>query len=153
MKRLGRRVGFVLASVSVVVVTTGAFAYWRTSGTGAATGGTGQLQPVTIQSIVIGSGRLRPLGPSVGVTVKLDNPNSYAVTIDTVSVGTITSGAAGCGGFGNPTGVSLDITAITGSIAAGSTATFAASASMDASSVNACKSATFSTNLTVAVKS
>ena len=128
--------------------STGAYAYWTTSGSGTGSASAGTLSQVTIDDVVIGAA-LRPNGPARDVTIKLKNPNNFPVDIVSITADAITSDKLGCGGSG--TGVTLDLSAVTGSIAANFTKTFTASASMSTSSATECQGSTFASNLTLVV--
>jgi len=144
-----RRKGLVTVAAALLgaIAAPAAFAYWTSSGTGAGAAGTGTLRAVTIDSVDFIT-PLFPNGPAADVTVHLTNPNDYAVTIDSVTAGPLTSDRSGCDGAA--TGVTLDLHALTGNLPPGP-AVFTASASMDATSVSSCQGATFSTVLTVTV--
>lgn len=128
---------------------TGAYAYWTTSGGGTASASAGTLANVTIDQVVVGD-TLRPGGPAVNVTVKLNNPNAFAVDITSITAGAVASDMAACAGA--DTGVTLDLSAVTGSIPASTMETYIASASMTTASVAACQGATFSAPLTLLVR-
>ncbi len=129
--------------------TTGAYAYWTTSGQGSATAIAGTLQQVTIGNVVLGNA-LRPGGPAVNVTVNLTNPNSFAVNIESLSAGAVASSLAGCSGAN--TGVTLNLVGVPSSIPANTTLPYIASASMTTASVSACQGAIFSVPLTLLVR-
>ena len=147
-RRFGRKGRIALAVVLVGFASTGAYAYWTTSGSGTGSASAGTLSQITIDDVVIGAA-LRPNGPARDVTIKLKNPNNFAVDIVSITAGAITSDKSGCNG--SATGVTLDLSTVTGSIAANFTKTFTASASMSSSSVTECQGATFSSNLTLVV--
>ena len=149
--RFGRKIGIALAVVVLAgFASTSAYAYWTTTGQGTATASAGTLERVTIDDVAIGNA-LRPGGPAVSFTLKLKNPNPFAVDIESITAGTVASSAPGCSGAS--TGVTLDLSGITGSIPALATAyPLVASASMTAASVSACQGATFSAPLTLLVR-
>jgi hypothetical protein len=149
LRRRYRHKGLVALAAVVLggIATPFAVAYWTSSGSGAGAASAGTLATVAIDSVTAGNG-LRPNGPEVNVTVHIMNANDYAVVIDSVTAGTIHSSKSGCDGAG--TGVSLDLSSLTGSLPSGPS-TFTASASMDDTSVSACQGATFSAVLTLAV--
>lgn len=149
-RRFGRKSRIALAVVLLAgFASTGAYAYWTTTGQGTGTASAGTLEQVTIDSVVIGNA-LRPGGPAVNVTINLTNPNSFAVDIESLTAGAVTSSAGGCSGAA--TGVTLDLSAVTGSIPATTTLPYIASASMSTASVSACQGATFSAPLTLLVR-
>ena len=129
--------------------STGAYAYWTTSGQGTASGSAGTLEKVTIEQVVIGDA-LRPGGTPVNVTITLRNPNTFVVDIESVTAGAVTADKPGCDGA--DTGVTLDLSAVAGSIPASTTQIYTASASMTIASVSNCQGATFSAPLTLLVR-
>jgi hypothetical protein len=106
------------------------------------------MAEVTIDNVAIGSS-LRPNGPASNVTVTITNPNNFAVQIASISASSVISDTPGCSGPN--TGVTLDLSDVTGMIPATTTATYASSASMSVSAAQACQGATFSTELTLSV--
>jgi hypothetical protein len=148
--RFGRN-GRIALAVALLAgwTTTGAYAYWTTSGQGSASANAGTLERVTIDNVVLGTA-LRPGGPAVSVTVNLTNPNTFAVDIESLTAGAVASSLAGCSGAG--TGVTLNLVGVPGSIPANTTLTYIASASMTTASVSACQGAIFSVPLTLLVR-
>ena len=131
-----------------------AFAYFSSSGTGAGSASTGTLQAVTVAvTTVTPTTPLRPGG--VGdVTLKVTNPNSYDVTLVSVTgAGSITADARhpGC----TTTGVTFtDQTGLSTTIPAATTTTvdLPGAASMSTASSAGCQGATFSIPVTIAVQ-
>ena len=147
---LHRRVWIVAAVVGLAVSAGGAaVASWTASGSGQGNAKSDTLVNATVDLVTFSSS-LSPGGPAVDVDVTFTNPNSFPVVIDSLTEGVTTSSSLGCGTAGNPTGVSLDLSAITGTLAPGES-TMKASASMDTTSVSSCQGATFSTSLSLAV--
>ena len=143
---------FLLAATALAVVGgASAYAHWTTPGTGTSSASTGTLATVSIDGVSF-NGSLRPAGPPADVTITVTNTNSFDVSIVSVTAGAITSDKPGCGGTGQPTGVSLDLSAVTGLVPALTTNLYTASSSMDTTSVSACQGATFTTPLTLLVR-
>jgi hypothetical protein len=86
-----RRAIFVLTAALLVVVVTGAYAYFTTSGTGTGTAAVGSSSAVTLHATVTGS--LYP-GTSSPVTFTVDNPSSGKQKVGTISLSSITVDAA-----------------------------------------------------------
>jgi hypothetical protein len=149
--RINRRVLFVVALAGAAVAAAGgvAWADWSGSGSGQGTAKADSFQTVTVETVTFSS-EVYPGGPAVPVDIKFSNPNNFSVTIDSLTASTTTSSNLGCGDAGNPTGVSLDLSAVVGTLASGDT-TLVAIALMDATSVSACQGATFSTPLSLVV--
>jgi hypothetical protein len=156
MKRflLGRP---LLASVTTVTVLAAgglAVAAWLTSGSGSVTAKAGSSQALsTLDASASTSATLYP-GVTGDVVVRVDNPNSFAVRVTTISLDGSNAdiapdaGHAGC----SPTGVSfIDQTGLTLDVPAGgaTTATLRGAASMSNASANACQGATFTIPITL----
>ena len=151
LRRLGATARLlVVAAFIAMLAAGGAVAYWTTSGAGAASASAGTLNNVIIGTVTFGTPGLYPAGPAVNVSIPLTNPNSYAVDIDSITIGAagITSSNTACTAS---TGVSLNLTSITGSIPANTTNTYITSASMSAASVTDCQGTTFTAPLTLVV--
>ena len=142
-------VAFVALGAGATAVT-GAYAYWTASGSGTGSGAAGTLQTVTIDSVTFDGGTLRPGGPNTAVHIPATNSNSFAVDITSLAAGPIHSDKSGCDGA--DTGVTVDLSGVTGSIPPNTTTSFTAPASMSTASVSACQGATFSTQLTLVVR-
>lgn len=143
-----------IASLVFLLATGGtAFAYF--TGGFASQGGTastGNMQTVTISAIVGGdapSSKLYPGGPAADVILRVNNPNSYSVTLYSISGnGTITADAShsGCTTTGvtfTPPG-SPNVTVPAGN----SLIHVSGAATMSTASLNACQGATFSIPIT-----
>ena len=146
--RSWKRAPLVLGSVLALVTGLGAgssYAYFKSTGAGNGSAAAGTLQPV---SATVGSptNPLFPGGAAGDVALTVKNPNSFAVTLTSVTGnGTIT--ASGGIGTCNTTGVSfagfsgnISITAVNGGT---QTVDLPAKASMSSSSQNGCQGATF----------
>ena len=147
---LAKFTGFATLLVCALVCGVSALV-WSAFGSGSSSAVAASFTPITFGTLSVPN-TLYP-GSTVNVSVQIVNPNAFAVTITGTSVGTVVSNAIGCGDSGSkPTGVTLNLSAITGSLAASATTTITASASMTTASVSACQGATFSAPLTVAVQ-
>jgi len=132
-----------------------AHAYFTSSASGTGSAGTGTMQIVTVAAATaVPSTPLRP-GGTGDVTLKVTNPNSYPVTLVSVTsaAGTITadSGHPAC----TTTGVIFtDQTGLSTTLAAGSTTTIdlPGAASMSTASSAGCQGAMFSIPVTIAVR-
>ena len=145
--------GRLLIPATVLAVVGGGIAYasWTGPGTGTSSASSGTLATVSIDGVSF-NGSLRPNGPPAVVTITVMNTNSFAVDIVSVTAGAIISDKTGCGATGQPTGVSLDLSAVTGFVPALTTNMYTASSSMDTTSVSACQGATFTAPLTLVVR-
>lgn len=151
------RMPLVFGAVVALVVGLGAgtaFAFFTGVGTGSGTATVGTVLSVTVDVIASGTvtNKLYP-GTSGDLKLKLDNPNSYPVTIVGITGnGTVT----GSGGIGtcNTTGVTvttnnaLNITVASGS---GVFVVIPSGVSMDATSDSGCQGATFQVPVTITV--
>jgi hypothetical protein len=138
--------GLVAVCLALGVATTAAFAYWRAFGSGSASAVTGTLGTPTIQALTGGdtpSTALLPGGTS-DVVLRVNNPNSYTLTITGITQnGSIT--ASGGIGACTTTGVSTTFPS-SPSIAVTSGSHFidlAAAAAMSTASSSGCQGATF----------
>ena len=140
----------LVALVGGVTAITGAYAYWTTTGSGTGSATSGTLQTVTIDAVTFDGGTLRPGGPATSVHIPATNSNNFAVDITSLTAGPIHSDKSGCDDA--DTGVTIDLSGVTGSILANTTRPFTAPASMSTASVSACQGATFSAQLTLVVR-
>jgi hypothetical protein len=144
----------ILAVVSGLGAGT-AYAYWTSSGTGSGSASSNSLQSVTVAAFVGGdapASSLLPGGAAGEVILRLNNPNSFAVTlVSVVGNGAITadSSHSGC----TTTGVTFtNQTGLTASVPAGSSLVrLPGSASMSTASLSACQGATFHIPVTITV--
>lgn len=87
------------AVVGLVLATTLgggiAAANWMISGTGSVGGAAGTPTPLTITDLVPSSGLLFP-GGTGALTATVTNPNGFAVQLQTVTLGAVSSATAGC---------------------------------------------------------
>lgn len=82
-----RRAVFVLTAALVIGVTSGAYAYFTTNGSGTGTASVGSSSAVTLHATVAGS--LYP-GTSSPVTFTVDNPSQAQQRVGTISLSSIT---------------------------------------------------------------
>jgi len=142
------RTAFVAGLSALLLMGGVAYAYVKASGSGTGSATTATMQTVTVQALVGGdapNSKLYPGGPAVDVILRINNPNSYSVTLYSISgTGTITPDAfhPGC----TTTGVSFNPPSNPGNtLNPGTTLVhLSGAASMSTSSVNACQGATFS---------
>jgi predicted ribosomally synthesized peptide with SipW-like signal peptide len=132
-----------------------AYAYFTSTGRGTGPAATGTLQTVTVAAATAAPGTALLPGGTSDVTLKVTNPNSYAVTLVGVTGtgGTITAdgGHPGC----TTTGVTFTgQTGLNTTIPASSTTTIdlPGAASMSQASSAGCQGATFSIPVTIAVQ-
>jgi predicted ribosomally synthesized peptide with SipW-like signal peptide len=130
----------------------GAYAYFTSHGTGTGSATAGTLQAVTVQAATISPST--PLYPGVtgDVVLKVNNPNAFALSLVSVSYGTITA----VGGIGacTTTGITLNTpTNLPYTINASGTTSvdLAGAATMGSSSQTGCQGATFSIPVTITV--
>lgn len=156
MKRRFLLVSAMVAIVAAGLATGGAYAYFTSSGSGSGKASVGILLPVTMTAFVGGdtpSSTLLPGGPAADVILRVNNPNTYAVTLVSVTGnGAITadSGHSGCTttgvSFSNQPSLSITIGA------SGTTLVhLSGAASMSTASLNACQGATFSVPVSITV--
>jgi hypothetical protein len=149
--------GFVaaLSVVGVLALGGAAWAYFRSSGSGNGHGTTGTMSTVILNAVAgTPSAALYP-GGTGDVSIEVNNPNDYAVTLVSVTGnGTITpdAGHAGCTTtgvtFANQTGLSTSIPAS----ATNYQVHFSGAVSMSASSSSGCQGASFSIPVTITVE-
>jgi hypothetical protein len=151
-----RRVLVLAAAAAVIGLGAGtAYAYFTSSGSGTGSASTGTMQTVTITATA-GTPTTPLLPDSTGdVTLQVDNPNAFAVTLVSVTgSGSITADSAhsGCNPsvvtFTPQTGLSISIPAST----TGYQVDLPAAAAMSSSAADACQGATFSIPITIAVQ-
>lgn len=130
-----------------------AYAYFTSSGSGKGSASIGTMQPVTLVSATVAPSTLLLPGSTGDVTLKVNNQNSFAVTLVSVTGtgGPITAvGDPGC----TTTGVTFtNQTSVNTSIPASTTATIdlPGAAAMSTASSAGCQGATFSIPVTIAV--
>lgn len=160
MRRLlPRRAGLSVLTASVVAVAgaSAAFAYYTADGTGHASASTGSLQPVTVTALAGGdapASLLVPGGPAAQVVLRVDNPNSFAVTLVSVTGGPGAVTASGGLGTCTTTGVVFaDQSGLAVPVGASGTTLvrLPRAASMTSASDNGCQGATFSIPVTITV--
>ena len=154
-----RRRSLLLIAPAVCVVvglsSGAAYAYFSSTGHGTGSASVGTMQPVTIDSATVNPQTPLLPGGSGAVTLKVDNPNGFAVTLVSVTGdGAITAsgGAGGCATTGvvtftNQTGLSTVIAA------SGITSVdLKGAAAMTTAAAAGCQGATFSIPVTITVE-
>jgi hypothetical protein len=147
MRKISKRSAVVLGAAGVVLVAGVAYAAWTSTGAGS-----GSVTSTTSANSVISSsdaGAALYPGGTTTFKVKITNPNSYPVVVNSISAGT-SNVVNGCAA-GAVT--SAAVTNPTGTIAAGGTADYTLTATMDHDASDACKSQTFSLPLTATLSS
>jgi hypothetical protein len=144
-----------LVFLAVGSIAGGAFGYFTSSGKTTGSASTGTMQTVTVSAATVAPSTPLLPGGSGDVTLKVTNPNNFAVTLVSVTAtgGNITadSGHSGC----TTTGVTFtNQTGLRTSIPASSTTTIdlSGAASMSTASSAGCQGATFSIPVTIAVQ-
>jgi hypothetical protein len=153
-----RRRGIVLAAVAVVaaILAAVASAFVTTNGSASGSGSTGTLQAVTVTAFTGGdtpSSSLLP-GGSADVILRINNPNSYPVTLISVTGGPGSVTADANHGACIPSSVTFnDQTGLGTSIVASGTTLvdLPSAASMSTSAPNGCQGATFAIPVTITV--
>jgi hypothetical protein len=154
-----RRLPAVGVTGVVVAVLLGAglaSAAWLSSGGGTATSRAGQALPPTTTTVAgsaVTTGLLYP-GSSGDVKITVNNPNSYPVTMTSVTANGSPTASGGTGTC-NTTGVTLTSGSSGTTIPANGSATLTLSgaASMSSASDTGCQNATFTIPVTVAITS
>jgi hypothetical protein len=143
-----------LAGIAAVLSLTAgaAFAYFTSSGTGSAAASTGTMLTVTVAATAGTPATPLHPGGTGDVSLRVANPNAFAVTLVSVAGtgGTITAGN-GC----SPTGVTFtDQTGLSVPIAASGTTqvNLPGAAAMNVTSAALCQGATFSIPVTITVR-
>ena len=154
MKFITGRVPTTLAATAAaVVITSLVFAAWVSNGTGTATSKAGSSQALsTVDASASTSATLYP-GVNGDVTVRISNPNPFAIRVTSVSLNGSNSdiaadaGHASCSptgvSFTDQTGLTIDVPAKSGGTNGTATATLTGAASMSNSSADGCQGATF----------
>ncbi|GLZ47106.1 hypothetical protein Acsp06_32910 [Actinomycetospora sp. NBRC 106375] len=155
MRRLPA-VGVTGVVVAVLLGAGLASAAWLSSGGGTATSRAGQAQAPTTTTVAgsaITANLLYP-GSSGDVKVTVNNPNTYPVTVTSVSPNGSPTAAGGSGTCAT-TGVTLTTASPGTAIPANgsTTLTLAGAASMTSASETGCQNATFTIPVTVAITS
>ena len=143
-----------MCAISILVLSSGAHAYFRSSGSGAGTGTTGTLQPVSLVALVTSDTPTSTLVPggSADLILKVNNPTSRNATLVGIAPkagGTVTPSLPGCttSGVSLATIGSLAITLTPGS----NTVHVNNGANMSTASVSGCQGATFAIDVTITV--
>lgn len=152
-----RRAVAALAAVGILAIGGTAWAYFSSSGSGSGSGSTGSISTVTLDATAgTPSTPLYP-GGTGDVSLEVNNPNAYVVTLVGVALkpgGTIMAdaGHSGCTTTGvtftTQTGLSTTIP----QSASGYRIDLSGAVSMSAMSSNGCQGATFSIPVTITVE-
>ena len=148
----------IAVGVIALALTAVGFVYaaWTTNGTGNAYAKAGTA--AAISTVDVSASTVATLYPGVSgdVLIKLDNPNTYPVTVTAVTGnGTITAdaGHSGCTTTGvtftNQSSLSLTIPAKSGGVDGVLQTTLSGAASMSNASLNACQGAVFTIPVTL----
>ena len=143
----------VMCAIAMAVLSGGAQAYFRSSGSGTGTATAGTLQPVVLAALTseTPTSTLVP-GGSADLLLKVNNPNSSNVTLVGITPkagGSVTPSLPGC----TTSGVSL---ATVGTLAialtpGSNTVHISNGATMSTASVTGCQGATFTIDVTITV--
>jgi hypothetical protein len=150
-----RRLVSVLAVVGILALGGAAYAYFTSHGSGSGHGSTGTMSTITLSATAGSPSTSLYPGGTGDVSLAVNNPNAYAVTLVSVSGnGAITpdSGHSACTTtgvtFSNQSGLSTTIP--------GSTTNYqvhlSGAVSMSTSSSNGCQGATFTIPVTITVE-
>lgn len=151
------RPSFVLVGIIALVIAMGggaAYAYFTTGGHGSGVAAVGTAQTVHVMTAAgTPSSSLQP-GRSADLTLTLNNPNSYTVTISSISQnGSVTvvhpSGTCNTTGVSIPTQTGLSVAVNPGSSV---TVHISNGASMTASSDSGCQGAAFQVPVLITVQ-
>jgi hypothetical protein len=151
------RRGFVAVVLVVGVVALGgaAWAYFSTSSSGSGHGASGSMSTVTLNAVAGSPSTPLYPGATGDVSLEVNNPNDYAVTLVSVTGdGTIIpdAGHSACAttgvSFANQTGLSTTIPAGT----TNDNVDLAGTVSMNSSSSSGCQGASFSIPVTITVE-
>jgi hypothetical protein len=147
----------VLAVLAVLAVGGAAWAYFTSSGSGSGHASTGTMSTVTLSATAGNASTPLYPGGTGDVSLEVNNPNAYAVTLVSVAIkvgGSITSdsGHLGC----TTTGVTFtNQSGLTTTIPASATNDqihLSGAVSMSTSSLSSCQGATFSIPVTITVE-
>lgn len=151
-----QRIHSHLAAAALIVLflvsgTTAAVAFWTTTGSGAVTATVGTPAPVSVVALSgeTPASAMVPGGPAADLVIKIDNQNTFAVSLAGVALaGAITAGN-GC----SSTGVSLSApTNLPITLPPGVSAVhLAGAATMDQTVASACQGSSFSFPLSLTV--
>ena len=145
------RVGRLAATAVAVSLGSGtAYAYFTSSASGHASASTGTMQTVTVAATAgTPSSTLVP-GGTADVSLEVTNPNSYTVTLVSVTGSGAITASNSCSPtgvtFSNRSGLSISVPSGTSQVH------LPAAAAMSSASANACQGATFSIPVTIVVQ-
>ncbi|WP_372666166.1 hypothetical protein [Amycolatopsis kentuckyensis] len=147
MRKISKRSAVVLGAAGAVVVAGVAYAAWTSTGAGS-----GSVTSTTsINSVIssVSSDHALYPGNSTTFVVKITNPNAYPVVVNSISAGSSDENTGCAAG----TVTSPAVSNPAGTIAAGATANYTLTATMDRDASDACKSKTFTLPLTATLSS
>lgn len=156
-----RRAQFVatLAAITLVLASGIALAYVRSSGSGTGSALAGTLQPPTLTALVTADTPRSTLVPggSADLLLKVNNPNSYNVTLVGIAPkagGSVTPIPAGSGCTGSTSGVTLTALApMAITLGPGpNTIHISNGAAMSTASVTGCQGVAFAIDVTITVQ-
>ncbi|MEA2473332.1 MAG: hypothetical protein QOE06_1247 [Thermoleophilaceae bacterium] len=155
-KRVSKKLA-VVTTVAALAVVGLVYAAWTTTGSGSGYAKAGTAQALTTVDVSAStSATLYPGGPAGDVTIKIDNPNTYPVTVTTVTgSGSITADAGHptCTttgvSFTNQSSLTISVPAKVGAVDGSTQTTLTGAASMSNASVNGCQGATFTIPVTL----
>ncbi len=152
MRRRTRLLVGAVAALTMGLGAGAAFAYFTSSGSGSGSASVGNLKPVTVVAVTgTPSTPLYP-GSSGDVILKISNPNSVAVTLESVTGGPASITASGGIGICTTTGVTFNSQTPGATLNPGTTTLdLSGAASMSAASQNGCQKATFNIPVTITV--
>lgn len=142
----GRWIAVALVCLALGALSGTATAYWNTHGIGSASAATGTMAAISVTAFTGGdspSSSLLP-GGSSDVVLRINNANSYLVTLTAISLNGSISAAGGIGTCSTP-GVSTNFPSSPSiAVPAGSTLLhLSGAAAMSAGSSSGCQGATF----------
>jgi hypothetical protein len=144
----------MVCAISVLVLSSGAHAYFRSSGSGSGAAATGTLQAATLVALGTSDTPTSTLVPggSADLILKVNNPSSSSMTLVGIAPkagGTVTPSLPGCttSGVSLATIGTLSITLTPGS----NTVRISNGATMSTASVSGCQGATFAIDVTITV--
>jgi hypothetical protein len=150
-----RRVVAALVFVGIFAIGGTAWAYFTSSGLGSGQGSTGTMSTVTLNATAGSPSTPLYPGGTADVSLELNNPNAYAVTLRSVTGnGTVTpdAGHTGCTTTGVTFTPQTGLTTTIPANANGDRIDLTGAVTMGTSSSNGCQGATFSIPVTITVQ-
>jgi len=150
-----RLLPFVLGAGIALGIAGPAYAWFNSRGQGAGSASTSTFRPVTVAALIGGDSPSSELAPGgqADVILRISNPNSFPVTLVSVSANGAVTASGGVGAC-TTTGVSFaNVSGLAVSVAAGGTTLvhLANAASMSSASSSGCQGATFSIPVAIVV--